>query len=108
MEKLLYLFVIIPIFSGVVFYLINHDKLYYGLYFNQLILFVLSIKYFGWTQNNHMIYEEVGGWNPVIGIALKMNRMNALFIMLSSVLFLILLIYICKKKDNDYKFIFFF
>ncbi len=108
MDKLLYLFIFLPIISGVVMYLFNRDWLYSGLYLIQIIMLALSGQYFLWTNQSRVIHEVIGGWDPIIGIALKIDRFDAILIMLSSILFPILLVYIHKNKENDYKFLFFF
>lgn len=108
MDKWLYLPVFVPIISAVIVYLFNRDGLYYGLYLLQAMLLGVSATFLVWTQSGKILEEVVGGWDPVIGIALKLDYRAALLLMLSVVLFTVLLIYVHKGKENDYKFLFFF
>jgi multicomponent Na+:H+ antiporter subunit D len=74
----------------------------------QVFLLGLSVYFIRTTANNAFLHEIVGGWDQVIGISLRVTRLEAVFIMLSTTLFSLMLIYLKQNKENDYKFLFFF
>lgn len=107
MEKWLYIPIFAPIIAGVIVYLFNRDRLFYSLYAVQGLLFTVSWNLMT-TDGAAPVTETVGGWDPVIGISLHSDATIAKILMLSTLLFTVILLYVHKSKENDYKFLFFY
>ncbi|MBN2258923.1 MAG: hypothetical protein JW702_00100 [Clostridiales bacterium] len=68
---------------------------------------IISINFYNVVDSGKVIYEVIGGWEKIIGIGLKISSIEAAFLILSTFLFTVILIYIQKNKDHDFKFLFF-
>ena len=92
MARLLYLLVLLPILFGVIIYLSPKQvRAYLGL-FVQAVQLSVSVYVF-WLARTEALTISLGAWNPPVGIMLVGDRISSVLVLLTSFLFLCLLIF---------------
>lgn len=102
----LFWFILLPIIIAVSFYLIK-TKHYRNLaILFQTVFFGLALNTYRYVINNGAITTLTGRWKAPIGIVLKADRINFIFVVLTTFVFLILFIYSYRDHYFDHKFMF--
>lgn len=100
--------IFIPIITAMFIYVLSNKFVDYLAFVCQSILTILALAYYDYLNvlsHDHVVL--IGGWNKVIGIALKNDKLSLAFIFLSLFIWWVILIYCWNKRKNDFKFLFF-
>jgi len=98
---MLYLFVVVPIFLSVMLYLFSSKSFVrVASIIAQFILFIAAIHLFAVSTPDYYIYMAVGGFDSILGIILRADKLSATFVLLTTFLFLIASLYSFKESSS--------
>ncbi|MEX1377022.1 MAG: proton-conducting transporter membrane subunit [Eubacteriales bacterium] len=100
MSYLLSILILLPIISGILIYLIPKKVSLYLAIAAQITQFVIAVYCMINVQNAEMVFN-IGGWLPPVGIALYADSLSMSFVMLSSFLFMMFVIYNSSRHYVD-------
>lgn len=104
---ILYLLILVPILCGITIYLIQF-RLYRPIAFLvQCILFAMTVYLFVKIDIVHerALLHSLGGYNTAVAINLVADNISALFLILTTFLFLCTMLYAYQKPYFDHKFL---
>jgi multicomponent Na+:H+ antiporter subunit D len=104
----LYLFILIPIVLSVLIYFSTHRYVKLFTIAVQLLIFTASIVNFLYVKEYGTFAEVIGGWPDYIGITLRADLLSSVMVMLTTFMFLCLLIYNYPKSYVNNLFLFLF
>lgn len=97
-----------PIVTGMLVYVINKRWFNYSVFLSQIIITVLSFRYY--IYYNGLIDRQVlvlGGWDKLISISLRNDQLSVSFIFVTIFIWWMVLIYSWEKRESNFKFLFF-
>jgi len=100
--------ILIPVVASIFVYLTNDNYSNSLAFISQAIISVIAVKYFQLQDgfaNTHSIV--LGGWNPIIGIVLRNDRISIAFVFLTILLWWSVMLYTWKNRGKDSRFMFF-
>ena len=101
-------FIFIPIFTGIIIYLVKNKHVTSIVFLSQLILAILFGLYvYHYTQNPNVAYIVLGGWDDKFAITLKNDTLSLTFIGLSIFMWTSVLFYTYKTNRIYHKYLFF-
>ncbi len=100
--------IFIPVVASIFVYLTKDNYSNSVAFMGQAVISVIAVRYFQ-LQNGfeHAHSVILGGWNPVIGIALRNDRLSIAFVFLTILLWWSVMIYTWKSRGRDSQFMFF-
>ncbi|AKL96412.1 multisubunit sodium/proton antiporter, MrpD subunit [Clostridium aceticum] len=104
----LHLFVLVPIFVGILMYLFPSKRISKIAIFIQGIFLIGAILNFIYIRQYGTIIENLGGWKDYIGITLKCDIFSAVLVMLTAFLFLSMKIFSYSSAYSNKLFLFLF
>ena len=100
--------IFIPVVASVFVYLTNDNYSNSVAFLGQAAISVVAVRYFqlqdGFEHTHSII---LGGWDPVIGIALRNDRISIAFVFLTILLWWSVMIYAWQSRGRDSQFMFF-
>lgn len=100
MSFLLYILILLPIFIGVLIYLLPKEVRIPISIFAQVVLVAIS-AYCLVTYRLEPTVFNIGGWAPPVGISLYADALSTSFVLLTSVLFLCFIVYNSTRHYAD-------
>ena len=98
---MLYSFVVVPIFLSVMLYLFSSKAFVrFASIIAQFGLFIASIYLFAISSPDYYIYMSVGGFDGILGIILRADKLSATFVLLTTFLFLIATLYSFRESKS--------
>ncbi|MGO1712890.1 MAG: hypothetical protein ACTH0B_05205, partial [Senegalia sp. (in: firmicutes)] len=108
MENIPIFLIFIPIFLGLIIYLIHNKKANYLAFASQILMIVLFIIYYDYfVKLGRLHIFTLGLWNKSIGITLLVDNISIVFIALTIFIWSIIILYSFNKRSHEYKFLFF-
>jgi multicomponent Na+:H+ antiporter subunit D len=104
----LYLYILIPIVLSVIIYLSVNKYVKLFVIAMQGMIFFTAVIQFLHVKNIGTVVETIGGWEPVVGITLRADLLSSVLVMLTTLLFLCLLVYNYPKEYVNNLFLFLF
>ncbi|MGD9475899.1 MAG: hypothetical protein AB7V37_12955, partial [Eubacteriaceae bacterium] len=104
----LYWFILFPVIVGIAGLLLS-DKISNILsLLGQTLTFVYAIMLFFTVHQDGQVFQIIGNWPQSIGIGLKADTTSIVFVLLTSFLFLILILFSMNSSYSDKLFNFLF
>lgn len=104
----LFWFVLFPIIVATLLYLINAKYFKIIIIFLQVIFFIFSIVSFRFIKYNGTISSNLGNWPISVSITLRADSISSVFVMLTTFLFLMMLLFNYQKLYMNKLFMFLF
>ena len=100
--------ILIPVVASIFVYLTNDNYSNSVAFVGQAAISIVAVKYFhlqdGFVHTHSII---LGGWSPVIGIALRNDKVSIVFVFLTILLWWSVMLYVWKNRGKDSQFMFF-
>jgi multicomponent Na+:H+ antiporter subunit D len=104
----LYLFILIPIVLSVIIYFSTHRYVKLFAIGIQILIFAAAVVNFLHVKELGIFTEVIGGWPEHVGITLRADLLSSVMVMLTTFMFLCLLIYNYPKAYVNNLFLFIF
>lgn len=104
----LYLFVIGPVFVATVGYFLPRIWFKHVLLASQLVLLGMAVSLVVDVRASGTVLQQVGGWAPVVGIALRADLLGSAMVLFTTLIYLFLIVFSFRKQytDNMFQFLF--
>lgn len=99
--------IFIPIVISILIFILNRQAFNYGVFLAQGLQSIVLYLIWNHLTKNGVILYTLGGWSREIGIELKIDNLSFLFLLMSTIIWWIVLIYAWNQKKSDFKFLFF-
>lgn len=111
MSSIIYLFIFLPLVTGVLIYLLDKPSVNRGVFYLQSVLtlllgLVIGPKIFLPKHLGSLTFVT-GGWSKLVGIGIRLDALSFLFLAMTLLSFWFTWLYIWPDRKGDHKFLFF-
>jgi len=102
----LFWLILLPIFIGLLFFIIPIKISKYGSVIFQIAMVILAFGVFIDVKKNGEMIHNIGGWPNYIGIALRADVLASIMVLLSTLMFLVMVLYSIHSAYVDHLLLF--